>query len=262
MNMFAAALWAEMLKSRRSKVPIAAAAGYLIAPLVGGLFMIILKDPEAARSMGLISTKAQFTAGTADWPGFFNLLAQAVPVGGAILFSILTAWCFGREFSDHTLKELLALPTSRSTIVSAKFAVIAIWTFCMSILVLLVGFLVGWLVDIPGWSIALARTSLVDILGAALFTICLLPFVALAASAGGGYMPAFGWTILMVALAQVSVVMGWGDWFPWAIPALFAGAIGPRAEQLGPHSYLLILLAGLVGLAATLLWWQRADHTR
>jgi ABC-2 type transport system permease protein len=121
---------------------------------------------------------------------------------------------------------------------------------------------VGWLVDIPGWSIELARTSLVDILGAAVFTICLLPFAALAASAGGGYMPAFGWTILMVALAQISVVTGWGDWFPWAIPALFAGALGPRTEQLGLHSYLLILVAGLTGSAATLLWWQRADHTR
>ena len=261
MNTFAAALWAETLKSRRSKVPIATALGYLIAPLVGGLFMIILRDPEAARSMGLISTKAQFTAGTADWPGFFNLLAQAVPVGGAILFSILTAWCFGREFSDHTLKELLALPASRSSIVLAKFAVIAIWTFCMSVLVLLVALLVGWLVDIPGWTNELARTSLADILGAALLTICLLPFVSFAASAAGGYLPAFGWTILMVALAQISIVMGWGDWFPWAIPALFAGALGPRAGQLGPHSYVLILLACLVGSAVTLLWWQRADHT-
>ena len=34
---------------RRSKVPLLTAMGFSITPLVGGLFMIILKDPEAAR---------------------------------------------------------------------------------------------------------------------------------------------------------------------------------------------------------------------
>ena len=111
MILFLAALWAEALKARRSKVPWLTALGFSLAPLVGGLFMIILKDPERARSMGLISAKAQLAAGVADWPTFFGLLAQATAVGGAMLFTIVTAWVFGREFSDHTAKELLALPT-------------------------------------------------------------------------------------------------------------------------------------------------------
>jgi ABC-2 type transport system permease protein len=72
--------------------------------------MIILKDPEAARSMGLISAKAQMVAGVADWPTYYNVLAQAVAVGGGILFAIIAIWVFGREFSDRTAKELLALP--------------------------------------------------------------------------------------------------------------------------------------------------------
>jgi hypothetical protein len=36
--------------------------------------MIILKDPERARSMGLISAKAQLAAGVADWPTRLSLL--------------------------------------------------------------------------------------------------------------------------------------------------------------------------------------------
>src|SRR3954462_7310088 len=114
MTLFRAALWAEALKARRSKVPWLTALGFSLAPLVGGLFMIILKDPERARSMGLISAKAQLTVGVADWPTYFGLLAQATAVGGAMLFSLLTAWVFGREFSDRTAKELLANPTPRS----------------------------------------------------------------------------------------------------------------------------------------------------
>lgn len=66
MNHFTSALWAEMLKMQRSRVPFFIALGFSVAPLMGGLFMIILKDPEAAKEMGLIGTKAQLTAGTAE----------------------------------------------------------------------------------------------------------------------------------------------------------------------------------------------------
>src|SRR5512134_1913325 len=148
MNGFSSALWAETLKMRRSKVPLFTAIGFSIAPLVAGLFMIILKDPEAAKEMGLISAKAQLTAGVADWPTFFSILAQAVAVGGAILFAIVTSWVFGREFSDRTAKELLALPTSRESTVAAKFVVVAAWTLILSLLVFVIGLVVGNLVVI------------------------------------------------------------------------------------------------------------------
>ena len=90
MNNLASAISTEFLKARRSKVPWAIAAGFSLAPLVAGLFMVILKDPASARQLGLIGAKAQLTAGVADWPTFLGLLAQAVAVGGGILFAFLT----------------------------------------------------------------------------------------------------------------------------------------------------------------------------
>src|SRR5512132_3601454 len=165
MNGFFPALWAETLKIRRSKVPLFTAIGFSFAPLVGGLFMIILKDPEAARSMGLISAKAQLAAGTAEWSTLFNMLAQATAVGGAIIFAIFTAWIFGREFSDHTAKELLALPTSREAIVGAKFVVTAVWTVLLTLMCYVLGLVIGKLVVIPGWSSDLFQSATGDILG-------------------------------------------------------------------------------------------------
>src|SRR5512143_3543274 len=142
MNNFSSALWTETLKMIRSKVPLFTAIGFCIAPLAGGLFMIILKDPEAAKSWGLITTKAQMLTGTADWASFFGFLAQAVAAGGMVLFSIITIWVFGREFSDHTVKELLALPTPREAIITAKFIVIAIWTLLITLLIFGFGIIV------------------------------------------------------------------------------------------------------------------------
>lgn len=262
MNRFWAALWAEWLKARRSKVPLLTALGFSMMPLMGGLFMIILKDPEGARKMGLLGAKAQLTVGVADWPAFFGILAQAVAVGGGILFAVITIWVFGREFSDHTAKELLALPTPRAAIVGAKFLIIALWGVSLTLLVFGLGLAVGWLVDIPGWSAALAQSAFVDVVGSAILTLALMPFVALLASTGRGYLPPFGWTILTVFLANIVALTGWGDWFPWSVPALFSGAAGPRVEQIELHSYVVVAMTLLLGLASTFLWWRKADQTR
>ena len=262
MNAFLSAFWAETLKARRSRVPWLTSAGFMILPLVGGLFMIILKDPERARAMGLISVKAQLTAGVADWPTFFGILTQGAAIGGAIVFAMMTAWVFGREFSDHTAKELLALPTARGIIVGAKFVLIGLWTLGLTLVIFGMGLGIGAAVDIPGWSLGLAWTSFWALMTVALLDFMLLPFIALFASAGRGYLPPLGWTFFTVFLAQIAAVLGWGDWFPWSVPALLSGMAGPRAEQIGLHSYLGILLAFIAGVAATFAWWRSADQAR
>lgn len=262
MTNFRAALWAETLKARRSKVMLFTSIGFFILPLVGGLFMIILKDPEAAKSMGLISTKAQIVGGSADWPSFFSMITQGTAIAGAFIFAIVTIWSFGREFSDHTVKELLALPTSREATVTAKFIVIAVWALALTLAMFVVSLIVGALVNIPDFSSELTGNSFIDVLGSTLLNMLLLPYAALLASTGRGYMPPFGFTLLTVALAQIAIVTGWGDWFPWAVPGLFSGAAGPRAELLGVHGYVIVVTASVIGLAATYYWWRTADQTK
>jgi ABC-2 type transport system permease protein len=262
MTLFRAALWAEALKARRSKVPWLTALGFSLAPLMGGLFMIILKDPERARSMGLISAKAQLTVGVADWPTLLGLLAQATAVGGALLFALVTTWVFGREFSDHTAKELLALPTPRAAIVGAKFAVVAVWATGLTALVFGLGLVIGAAVGLPGWSTALLWRAAGDLVVTAGLTLALMSPVALLASAGRGYLPPLGWALLTMFLAQILALLGWGAWFPWSVPALFSGLAGPRSTQIGLQSYIVVGLTFAAGLAGTFAWWLSADQTR
>jgi ABC-2 type transport system permease protein len=262
MNHLQSALWAEFLKARRSAVPFLAALGLTLAPLMGGLFMFIMKDPERAREMGLLSTKAQLQMSTAEWATFFGVLTQAVAIGGTIVFSIMTAWIFGREFSDRTAKELMALPTSREQIVGAKLITLSAWAFAVTTWIFVVGLLIGGLVDIPGWTLQLAWQSFRDVLLTAGMTFLLMTPVAFIASLGRGYLPPLGWAVLTIFFSQIIAATGWGDWFPWSVPALFSGVIGPRSEQLGVHSYVLLAMASLIGLAGTFYWWRSADQTR
>jgi ABC-2 type transport system permease protein len=181
-------------------------------------------------------------------------------VGGAILFAFLTSWVYGREFADRTMRGLLASPTSRGSVVVAKAMVVGAWGIAITAWVVVLGFVVGAVIGLPGWSDALAVTAVRNILGAALLTIVLQPVTGLLASVGRGYIAGLGWAVLAIAIAQILAVLGLGAAFPWAVPALIAGAAGPGVS-VPPVSIVLVLATGAVGLALAVAWWRRADHT-
>jgi ABC-2 type transport system permease protein len=93
-------------------------------------------------------------------------------------------------------------------------------------------------------------------------TIALVTPIAFFASAGRGYLPPMGAAIMAVVLAQVVAAAGWGEYFPWSIPALYSGMAGPAYANLGVVSYLIVLFMSLAGLMATLAWWEVADQTQ
>ena len=261
MNAFFAALWAEALKAYRSRVIGLSIAVVTILPLVDGLFMLILKNPERARQMGLIGAKAQLVAGTADWPSFFYVLVMT-GIAGGILFDFLAVWTFGREFSDHTVKELLALPTPRGTIVAAKFVLLAVWTQTLALWIFGLGLVIGNAVDIPGGSAHLNLISFGIFMSVAFLNLLLVPWVGYIASLGRGYLPSMSWIIFTLASAQLLQVMGWGEWYPWAVPALAGTLAGPKGGSIGVHSLAMVLAACVAGLAATFVWWRSADQAR
>jgi ABC-2 type transport system permease protein len=87
-------------------------------------------------------------------------------------------------------------------------------------------------------------------------TIALVTPVAFFASAGHSYLAPLGFVFLTLLLAQVVAVAGWGEYFPWSIPALFA-----QGEPLGAISYVIVVVTCAVGIAATISWWKLADQT-
>ena len=254
------AFWVELLKARRSKMPLLTVLAFSLAPLAGGFFMFIMKDPELARRMGVISLKAQIVAGSADWLTFLGIMTQAVAIGGIILFSLITSWVFGREYADHTISDLLALPTSRSAVVLAKFFLIVLWSAVLTLAIYLIGLGVGTAVVLPAAPPAIYWQGSVTMAITACLTIALVTPIAFFASAGRGYLPPMGAAIMAVILAQVVAAAGWGEYFPWSIPALYSGMAGPAYANLGVVSYLIVLLMSLAGLMATLAWWELADQ--
>ena len=75
------AIWIELRKATRSRMPLFTALGVLVVACGLAFLMFIYKYPTFARSSGLISAKANLAGGAATWPYYLDLLGQAIAIG-------------------------------------------------------------------------------------------------------------------------------------------------------------------------------------
>ena len=175
------------------------------------------------------------------------------------MFSLLESWVFGREFADGTLKDLLAVPVVRGNIILAKFLVVVLWSLLMTVIFILVSLLLGAAIGLSQGTTEVFLHEAMTLAAACLVIVDVFPF-AFFASVGRGYLLPMGVVLLVFVPGNVLASAGWGNYFPWVVPALYAGLTGKG--NLEPASYLLVLLTGLAGMVGTYLWWRCADQSR
>ncbi len=247
----------ECKKIIKSKIFIITIISIFLLPLVCGLFTLIAMHPELAKKSGLITQKAKILS-AADWPAYLSLISQMISVAGIILFGFITSWTFGREYSDGTAKDLLALPLPRSMVVTAKFIAVAFWSIFLAVAALLTTTLIGFIIKVPGFNMQMYLNNAGIYAVCCLMTIIISSPFAFFACFGKGYLPPLGLLIFVLFLGNIIATMGHGAYFPWSIPAIYSGAAGQIA--LPVISFIVVLLTGIIGASATLIWWRYADQ--
>jgi ABC-2 type transport system permease protein len=182
-----------------------------------------------------------------------------ISIGGIIGFGFAFSWLFGREYSDRTVKDLLALPMSRWRIAGAKLVVAVAWCTVLAVVAFGFGCLIAGLFGFEGMAGHVADGFARYLATVSMVVSLSLP-VAWSASAGRGFMPSLGFVVLTMITAQFSGAMGVAAYFPWAIPSLFSGAAGVAEMHLGAASLAIPYAVGLLGIVGTLAWWRYADQ--
>ena len=259
MNNLSDMIWIESRKAFRSRMPVWTAVGSLFMPFGIAFLIFVARNPEISKKLGLVSVKANLLAYSAtDWPAYLEFSGMIIAAGGFFLFVLVISWIFGREFAEGTLKDLLAVPVHRSSILLAKFIVVFLWSIALSVIIFVAGLVVGAAMQLPGGSQQIIiRDSAQVLITACLVIAGVTPF-AFFASIGRGYLLPIGIAVLTLMTANLVALLGWGQYFPWAVPGLFAQG----KDTLPPVSYGIVFITGLAGMIATYLWWMNADQNR
>ena len=259
MNDLSNMIWIEFRKAIRSRMPLWTGIGSLFMPMGIAFLIFVSRNPQLSQKLGLVSAKADLLAYSAtDWTTYMGFYGMLIAAGGFILFVLIISWVFGREFTDGTLKDMLAVPVDRSKILLAKFFVTAVWCAALTFVIFIFGLIMGGLIKLPGdsASVILQGSKLLAITAGLAITV-VLPF-ALFASVGRGYLLPIGVAVLTLMLTNLVAIAGWGEFFPWAIPGLYAQG----KDALSPISFWIVVMTGLGGMVATYVWWKYTDQSR
>lgn len=256
------AIQAELLKNRHSNILWATFIAFGLAPIIGSVFILILNDAEALEKAGSLALKAKAMNFEANWKSYLGLLNQAVAVGGVLVFGFVASWIFGREYSEGTVKDQLSLPTSRTKILNAKFIIYIFWCLALIVSNLLLGFIMGTILELPTAEKSVIYPLLNDYFFTAFMTILVGFPIAFFAMWGKGYLAPLGFVALTLVFSQIIAAGGYGTYFPWSIPGLYSGAGGEYKKLLNNFSYALVGMTGILGYMATLSYWKYADQTK
>ena len=242
------ALVVEVVKLKRASLPLWSVITVVLAPAMSNIFAYA-QDSGGSRL---------------SWPAFFELGSMTMGTWwGILLFGLITAFVFGREYAEGVSPSMLTAPMRREYFVIAKFVVLAVWVVALALLSLVAQGFAATALGLDGFAWSEVWPAGGDVLTVALLILLTQPLIAFVAVASRGV---FAPMILSAAgflAGMLGGIAGWGDWLPWAMPTAiggtFLGSVIPVEAELTAGSWAISGALCLAGVVATMLWVNRAD---
>ena len=176
-----------------------------------------------------------------------------------LLFSIIIAYLFGREYNEHTLKTMLTVPISRGKFLASKYIMFLIWILILTVVTSVTTLAFGFIAGLTGFTVQLFINSLAELLFSNLLLfLTFSPFVFLSLFITN-MVPA------MVGGASLTLVnllvegQTWAPYVPWTCPYLISsGEIADYSVGL-MTPYIMIMATFLVGIVISYVYFTKKD---
>jgi len=243
-------LYCELLKLKRSKILLISFLGALVAPTL--MFVQGVKthysEPEFVISMEHF---------------YENSTLYSMLMFGLIVYVVIGAYLFSREYTENTLKTIITVPVSKLSFITGKFIVFFILVIVLSIIswISIYGLsaIFKAMFGLEGFSIAIATKYFGRaIIGGMIMFVTMSPFAFLSLWTKGFVVP----VISAASVAMVNVMLSNSDLgalFPWTASYLL---ISDGLTQTGyPYSLAISLIAvvSVFGFVVSVVYFQRED---
>lgn len=241
-------IYGELLKLKRSKMLPISFLGALVTPT-----MMIVEG-----------VKQHYSEADITLNGFYNgCNLYTMLLFGLIVYAVIAAYLFSREYTERTLKTILTIPVSKTAFIISKFIMLFIWIMALTVVTWLGMFVLAavykTVFGLAGFSIIIAMRYLGKMLmGGALLFITISPFAFLALWTQGLVVPIIA--VATIAMGNVALTNETlGALFPWSATFLL---IDNRIVQTGypcPLAIALIVLVSILGFLASVAYFKKED---
>lgn len=190
---------------------------------------------------------------------FTNVNMYMSVLFAVLLFAIIMAYLFGREYNEHTLKSMLTVPISRGKFLMSKYAMFLIWIIILTAVTSVSTAIFGFAAGLTGFTLKLFVDSFAQLLFANLLLfLTFSPFVFISLFVTN-MVPAMvgGASLTLVNLLVYG--QSWAPYVPWVCPYLIAsGEIAEYGVSI-MTPYALIFATFLIGMAVSYVYFTKRD---
>lgn len=243
-------LYCELLKLKRSKMLLISFLGALVTPVM----MIASAVKMHYSRPDIIITLANLY----DDCSLYTML-----LFGVIVYVVIAAYLFSREYTEKTLKTILTVPVSKLTFIISKFIMLFLWIIVLTLISWVSMFILATLYKaifgLSEFSIAVAIKYLGEmLLGGILMFLTISPFAFLAVWTKGLVVPiiaAAAITMGNVALSNEAL----GALYPWTASYMLVRGDIAQTGYPYPLSIGLIAIVSIFGFFASVVYFKRED---
>jgi len=238
-------LFTEFLKLKRAKMFFVSVIGAAAAPILMfiGFLNMRSKTPDVPITFEI---------------SFYNTNLYVLMLIGPLLYGVITAYLFNREYVEDTLKNLLTIPVSRISLITSKLVMLFLWIQALTLVAWGLTFILGLIGQFDDLSTAVLWITMKEyIVGASLIFLVSTPTM-LVTFLFKNYVPTIIFTAIVTMINLALADMEYKALFPWsAVHVIASKQLIPEYPML--YSYIAILSTSVVGFLATVLHFKKAD---
>jgi hypothetical protein len=177
---------------------------------------------------------------------------------GVLLYGVITAYLFNREYVENTLKNLMVIPVSRISFILSKFILLFLWIMVLTLISWALTFFFGLIGQFQGLSAGVLLNTLKEyMIGGSMLFLLATPVIFITLFFKD-YVATIVFTIAVVMVNVLILNSRYSPFYPWSAAILVTGNKYVSASA-NIYSYISILAVSIIGFAATIIYFRKID---
>ena len=241
-----ALLYCEFLKLKRSKMFLISVLGAMVAPIMVFAGLIKAKITEPDKIITYLDMLAQ--------TNLYVLL-----LFGVIVYGVIAAFLFSREYTENTLKLVLTVPVSKGAFLITKLLMLFLWMMILTAVAWVSTLVLSIVGNAAEFNVNVIIQSLEEFfLGAFLLYFTMSPFV---------FLTLWHKNLVSPIIAAATVVLGnvalanqdLAVLFPWTSPYLIASGDIAKYHYSIETALVIIFAVSVIGFFASFIYFKKQD---
>ncbi|NLL70660.1 MAG: ABC transporter permease [Epulopiscium sp.] len=239
-------LYCEFFKLKRSKMFFISILGAMVAPIMvfAGLIKAKITEPDKVITY---------------WDMLEQTNLYVLLLFGIIVYGVIAAYLFSREYTENTLKSMLTVPVSKEAFLTAKFLMFFVWMMILTAVAWVSTLFLSIVGNAAEFSATVIMQSFKEyFLGAFLLYLTMSPFVFITLWFKNLASPIIVVATVVlgnVALANEELAV----LFPWSSPYLIASRDIAKYNYSIETALVIILIVFFIGVFLSFVYFKKQD---